>query len=122
MNEYYPLNGGTLALDQAKCIGCGACADVCPHAVFEIVKRTGQEDAGNPVGKAASLSSGLARIESPERCMECGACALNCPADAISVSAGVGCAAAVVNRLLGRTGECSCGGPGETDSAGSRCC
>jgi hypothetical protein len=41
--------------------------------------------------------------------MECGACSLNCPLGAISVQAGVGCANAVINSMLGRkNSECSC--------------
>jgi Fe-S-cluster-containing hydrogenase component 2 len=45
-----------------------------------------------------------------DACMECGSCSQNCPAGAISVQSGVGCAAAVINSLLGRNGgECCCG-------------
>ncbi len=78
----------TLELDEGRCIGCGVCVLVCPHAVFVM----------NDVG---------ARVSDRDACMECGACALNCESDAISVSAGVGCAAAVINSALGRT-EASC--------------
>jgi ferredoxin len=35
-----------------------------------------------------------------DACMECGACAMNCPTGAISVEAGVGCAAAVIMSAL----------------------
>jgi hypothetical protein len=44
----------------------------------------------------------------------------NCPEGALTVRAGVGCAAAVLNGLL-RGGEpsCDCGGPSGSDSA---CC
>ena len=42
----------------------------------------------------------------------------NCPAGAVNVQTGVGCAAAVINSLLGRNGgECCCGP--QTDDAGS---
>ncbi len=41
--------------------------------------------------------------------MECGACSRNCPAEAISVKAGVGCAAAVIGAMLGRTDQPCCG-------------
>jgi ferredoxin len=61
----------TLVLDEQKCIGCGLCTEVCPHAVFEIQENN-------------------ARIVDFNACMECGACVSNCPADAISVSPGVG--------------------------------
>jgi len=71
----------TLALDQAACIGCGRCEEVCPHRVF-VVDR----------GKAV--------ITDRDGCMECGACALNCPVDAITVDAGVGCAIGLFNEWL----------------------
>ena len=67
----YLKNGETLALDPEACIGCGACVDVCPHAVFDMV-------------------SGKARIVRRGTCMECGACSRNCPVAAITVNAGVG--------------------------------
>ena len=79
----------TLELDHEKCVGCGMCLDVCPHAVFE-------------------LDGGKALIENRDACMECGACARNCPVEALSVQAGVGCAAAVINTALGRTGSTCC--------------
>jgi ferredoxin len=52
--------------------------------------------------------------------MECGACMSNCPEGALTVRAGVGCAAAVFNGLLqGGEPNCDCGGPSGSDSA---CC
>ena len=79
----------TLELDHERCVGCGMCLDVCPHAVFE-------------------LDGGKALIENRDACMECGACARNCPVEALSVQAGVGCAAAVINTALGRTSSACC--------------
>lgn len=79
----------TLELDQEKCVGCGMCLDVCPHAVL-------------------SLNNGNARIENRDACMECGACAQNCPVEALSVQVGVGCAAAVINAALGRKDSACC--------------
>jgi hypothetical protein len=40
--------------------------------------------------------------------MECGACARNCAAGALTVKAGVGCAAAVISGAI-RGGEPTCG-------------
>lgn len=77
----YLENVATLKLDQAACIGCGRCPEVCPHQVF--VMR----------GKKAFL-------QDLDACMECGACALNCPVKAISVDAGVGCASGMINEWL----------------------
>ena len=79
----------TLALDEALCNGCGMCLKVCPHAVFEI-------------------SKGKALIIDKDYCMECGACARNCALGAISVRAGVGCAAGILRGTLTQS-EPSCG-------------
>jgi Fe-S-cluster-containing hydrogenase component 2 len=65
-------------------------------------------------------------IRNRDACMECGACSRNCAFGALSVQAGVGCAAAVINSLLGRKDEdCCCliedkaaGG----DKKGATCC
>jgi len=79
----------TLRLNEQNCTGCGMCMVVCPHAVFSMNKRR-------------------VRIENKDACMECGACAMNCPSEALTVQAGVGCAAAVINSALGREGACCC--------------
>ena len=80
----------TLKLDGEKCIGCGMCLLVCPHAVL-------------------SLTNGKVDVVNRDACMECGACAQNCPTNALFVNAGVGCATAVINSALGRTsGSCCC--------------
>lgn len=84
----------TLILDEAKCTGCGMCAEVCPHAVF-------------------SLEEGKARLVDRDACMECGACAMNCPVAAIAVDRGVGCATGLLSQMFGGSGAC-CGE--------SRCC
>ena len=89
----YLLNGHSLTLNADLCNGCGRCEEVCPHAVFRVTNR-----------KAA--------IVDREACMECGACRMNCALNAIAVSSGVGCAAAVIGAL--RRGDrgaeaCGCG-------------
>ena len=81
----------TLAFDAEKCIGCGMCAEVCPHGVF-------------------SMADGKAQITDRDLCMECGACALNCLAEAIDVNAGVGCASAIIKSwFTGGEPTCGCG-------------
>jgi NAD-dependent dihydropyrimidine dehydrogenase PreA subunit len=89
----YLLNGQSLILHGALCTGCGRCEEVCPHAVFSIVNRK-------------------VLIANRENCMECGACRMNCPANAIEVSAGVGCAAAIINSMRSKNNgcvSCDCG-------------
>ena len=90
MTLTYPKNGESLVLEVEACIGCGACVDVCPHAVFQIVE-------------------GKAQIARRPTCMECGACARNCPTAALRVEAGVGCAGAIILGKLRGT-EPTCGG------------
>ena len=81
----------TLRLDHQRCIGCGMCIDVCPHAVFR-------------------LEDKKARIVDRDACMECGACQLNCVTGAIHVESGVGCASAMIAAALKgqKEAECSC--------------
>ncbi len=80
----------TLEYTEARCVGCGLCAIVCPHEVFDV-------------------ADGKAQVVDRDACMECGACARNCPADAIQVQAGVGCAAGVINGALRNKAGACCG-------------
>ena len=73
----------TLKLDQNICVGCGMCATVCPHQIFEIHEKK-------------------ATIMDFDACMECGACAQNCPTAAISVTPGVGCASYIIANWIYR--------------------
>ena len=98
----YLKNVVTLTLSEDKCIGCGLCLEVCPHAVFHMNGRR------------------KAEIENRDRCMECGACSRNCPSGALFVRAGVGCAAAVINDLLGRSeSSCCCSLSSQESSCGA---
>jgi NAD-dependent dihydropyrimidine dehydrogenase PreA subunit len=80
----------TLRYGPALCVGCGLCADVCPHGVF-------------------AMAGGVAAIVAGDSCMECGACQVNCLADAIAVESGVGCAAAMIYSALTGKREVTCG-------------
>lgn len=98
----YLKNVVTLKLDTSLCTGCGLCVSVCPHAVFEIADRK-------------------AHILDIDDCMECGACAMNCQFGAITVKSGVGCAAGIINGMLGNSnGSCDC--YVESDKSKNRCC
>jgi len=95
--RYLP-NVVTLQHEADKCNGCKMCTEVCPHAVFVVENKK-------------------SRIVDRDACMECGACAQNCESGAITVNAGVGCAAAIIyGALTGR--EPVCGG----DDAAPSCC
>lgn len=107
MELRYLKNVSTLQLDSTRCIGCGQCREVCPHAVFALEKN----------GAAKKVA-----VVNKDACMECGACAMNCPTEAITVRAGVGCAWAIAKGLLtGSAPTCGCGegSPGQRSSA---CC
>ena len=85
----YLKNVVTLQHNPALCTNCGMCLNVCPHRVFQ-------------------MNGNMVSIRDRDACMECGACAKNCPFDAISVEAGVGCAAAVIVGFFTGT-EPTCG-------------
>jgi ferredoxin len=81
----------TLALDCTLCNDCGLCVDVCPRGCFAMDGR-----------RVALVDRGA--------CLECGACALNCTRGAITVEAGVGCAAAIIKGwVTGSEPSCDCG-------------
>ena len=95
MKHRYLKNVSTIVFNSEKCIGCGRCTEVCPHGVFEKVKRK-------------------VRITDKDLCMECGACVKNCPVKAIKVNAGVGCAAAIIQSwFTGKPPSCGCSGDGK---------
>jgi NAD-dependent dihydropyrimidine dehydrogenase PreA subunit len=87
----YLANVATLKYDSGKCAGCGRCVEVCPRGVFEMRDKR-------------------AAITDKDLCMECGACAKNCDFGALSVNAGVGCAAAIITGMItGNEPSCGCG-------------
>ena len=90
MKHSYLKNVTTLTYTKEKCVGCNRCTEVCPHGVFEVKEKK-------------------ALIVDIDSCMECGACAMNCPAEAIEVSAGAGCATAIIlGWFTGKEPWCGC--------------
>ena len=136
-NMTYLKDVVTLQLDENKCTGCGMCLEVCQHEVFKI---KGMNPEANPLlhgivqltdsdllryrNQSFTINSSHAVIQNRDACMECGACSLNCPFGAISVQAGVGCANAVINSMLGRkNSECSCSvEPTDSTAKQGGCC
>ncbi len=93
MVHHYLKDVVSLKFDPSKCNGCGMCTTVCPHQVFE-------------------MQHNKCQIINKDRCIECGACMLNCTTHALTVKAGVGCAAGVIYGILNNTEPtCDCGGP-----------
>ncbi|UCH20255.1 MAG: 4Fe-4S binding protein [Deltaproteobacteria bacterium] len=92
MKDFRYLSGvSTLKLDDASCVGCGMCEIVCPHRVM-------------------TVENHKAKVVDHDGCMECGACATNCPSNAIAVTPGVGCAAAIISTWLKGKEASSCSG------------
>lgn len=60
----FPLN--LRVVDEATCIGCGICVDVCPNNVFELINQ-----------KAVAVR--------PDACHRSQKCAINCPSQAITI-------------------------------------
>ncbi len=83
----YLKNVVTLVYTPEMCNGCGACITVCPRQVFR-------------------RFNGKIELVERDACIECGACQRNCPQGAMTVRAGVGCASALINRMLGRRQAC----------------
>ena len=90
------ISANTLRYNPERCINCGMCLMVCPHAVFA----AGEHAVG---------------LHNPIDCIECGACQMNCPTSAILVDSGVGCAAAMINAALRGSSEVCCGGEDDAD-------
>jgi len=57
---------GGFMVDEKKCIGCGACASICPVNAIKLV-------------------NGKSKID-PKKCIKCGSCAQFCPVAAIDLN------------------------------------
>jgi uncharacterized Fe-S center protein len=62
-----------------KCVGCGACLEVCAHEAITLVDRPAKKPPTSTPEKK------LARMD-PTRCVGCGACIHTCPNGAIEIN------------------------------------
>ncbi|MHC1631865.1 MAG: 4Fe-4S binding protein [Methanotrichaceae archaeon] len=65
-------------LDVRKCIGCGACARICPNDCIELVPYKYGNPLKNKKMKFPQIDYG--------RCMFCGLCVDECPTDCLTMS------------------------------------
>ena len=79
-----------ITFNQKICTGCGTCAKVCPHGVYE-------------------LNDKRAMLAFEPRCIECGACRLNCPSAAIEVTKGTGCLFIIIQEDILKLDRRLCG-------------
>lgn len=67
-------------IDKSKCVGCGACAKVCPFTAIVDRKRPCQNACKV---KAISVNENKAAKIDNDKCIACGACVYQCPFGAI---------------------------------------
>ncbi|ELP87115.1 ferredoxin-2, putative [Entamoeba invadens IP1] len=66
MSKVYHTDGKTITVNTDYCIGCGACVDICPTGVLDIVNKK-----STPVNI--------------DNCCKCRECTRVCPVDALTV-------------------------------------
>lgn len=102
------ISNGVATINKDLCVGCGACAKVCPNHIIDVVKkkdtvfvRCNSTDKGAVARRACSVAcigcmkctkvckfdaivveNNLARIDR-DKCKNCGLCAKECPTGAI---------------------------------------
>lgn len=66
------------SVDEAVCVGCGACKDVCPYHAVTLEEKVVTQ-------KGLSFKA-LRSVINPAACKGCGCCAMSCPTGAIEQS------------------------------------
>ncbi len=72
---FVEVEGITAEVDEATCIGCGQCADVCPYNAIEMVEITKHIDLDDVSIRKAHVLDAM--------CKGCGTCVGQCPSKAI---------------------------------------
>jgi pyruvate-ferredoxin/flavodoxin oxidoreductase len=91
-NEHRNIASFVPKWDPSKCIQCGFCSFVCPHATIRQFALTDEEVANAPVSFETIPATGKAqglkfRIQvSPDNCVGCGLCAKECPKQALTMT------------------------------------
>jgi len=73
---YLETEGAIAVVDEAKCIGCGTCVEVCPYGAPTLVERVVRVEEIAYVTKKSRIN--------PAACKGCGSCAAACPVEAIT--------------------------------------
>jgi len=74
-----------IGIDEALCVGCGKCFDICPTDVFQMVQRPEGSPRPDPLPGRPPVER-LALVERSENCLYCQGCEGICPTTAITIT------------------------------------
>ncbi len=94
------LQNGQAVVDRLKCTGCGACSQICPKHLIELVPA----DAVYSVMCHSPEPGALTRKQCNAGCIGCRICEKNCPSGAITVN---GCIASIDYSKCTSCGLCA---------------